>query len=169
MKKLIYLLTGILSFSVLFVGCSEDEDDPVIMGEIHTSVMFMSYIVQNDDANMIMVYAWEAANWSGGPNGSIANDAADGMLMMAAVTSSNPDTLMLTDEAEMDGLAEGTYYIGVFESSQMMYSAGTASLLGYYDAAADNNKSMTASDATPITINSTTAVELETIMIMNGM
>ena len=168
MKKLILLLTGILSFSVVFTGCGDDdEDEVIIMGEIHATVMFMSYVVQNDAANMIMVYAWDAANWSDGPDGPIASEAADGMLMMATVLSSAPDTLMLTDEAEMDGLPAGSYYVGVFESTQMAYGASTTELIGYYNA--DNTTTyitMMGSEATVITVSTTTPVELKTMMAM---
>lgn len=168
MKRITFLLTGILVLSFVFAGCSDD-DDPVIMGGINTEVMFMNYVVQNDDANMIMVYSWVAANWSNGPNGGIANAAADGKLMMASVTSVGGDTLALTDEAMMDELPSGSYYIGVFESSQMMYTASTASLIGYYDADATNNISMMPSDATMITVTTTTPIDLKTIMLMGGM
>ena len=168
MKKLILLLTGILSFSVVFTGCGDDdEDEVIIMGEIHATVMFMSYVIQNDAANMIMVYAWDAADWFEGPNGAIASEAVDGMLMMAAVTSSSPDTLMLTDEAEMDGLPAGSYYVGVFESTQMAYGFSTTTLIGYYNAGNTTTYiTMMGSEATAITISTTTPVELKTMMAM---
>lgn len=168
MKKSMILLTGILSFSLVFAGCSEDDEDEVaIIGEIQATVMFMSYVVQNAAANMIMIYAWEAANWSDGPNGAIASEAADGMLMMAAVTSSGPDTLALMDDVAMDGLPAGSYYVGVFESTQMAYGASTTTLIGYYDANNTNTYiTMMGSGATMITISTTTPVDLPTMMAM---
>lgn len=153
-----------------FLACAQEEQQEEVMGELHVPVMFMSYVSMKDDATMIMAYAWSESNWSNGPSGDPASEAADGMFMENTLDPTAPDTLNDTEEVHLEDLAEGTYYVGVFETSAMAYDASDAYLIGYYNDNDDNKITMTGSEATGIDITSSQHdVELGTMMATGGM
>ncbi|MFQ6616153.1 MAG: hypothetical protein ACE5HZ_05210 [Fidelibacterota bacterium] len=152
-----------------FTACAQEEEEEEIMGEVHVSVMFMNYTSMKEDATMVMAYAWDSSNWSSGPSGSPASNAADGMFMGKTLNPNAPDTLSGTEEVHLGDLPKGTYYVGVFETSQMAYDASDAHLIGYYDENDDNMITMDAATATGVAITQSGDVELETMMAMGGM
>ena len=169
MKTTMTISTLLMASMLVLSGCAADDDDEDIMGELHVSVMFMNnYVVTDDDASMIMAYAWDMANWSGGPLGASTSNAVDGMFTGVSVDPNAPDTLaVMMHEVMLKNLPVGTYYVGVFESSQMNYDATQATLIGYYNSDdATTMSTMMAGSATSVTISTTTPVELETMMAM---
>ncbi len=169
MKKMTAMATLLMGVSLVLSGCSAPaEEDEDIMGEIHVSMMFMNnYTVTDDAASMIMAYAWDSGSWSSGPSGASTSNAVDGMFMDLSVSPTAPDTLSGVHEVMLKGLPAGTYYIGVFESSQMNYDVSKATLIGYYyPANTTTMRTTTASEATAVTISDATPVELETMMAM---
>ncbi|MFQ6675310.1 MAG: hypothetical protein ACE5LH_03080 [Fidelibacterota bacterium] len=166
MKRTALILGLVAMTAIDFMACAQEEKDEKIVGEIHVSVMFMSYVSQKDDATMIMAYAWDSSNWNNGPSGDPASDAADGMFMDHTLNPSAPDTLSGTEEVELADLPKGTYYVGIFETSQMAYDASDAQLIGYYNENDDNNITMMGSEASAISITTSGHVELGTMMAM---
>lgn len=159
MKKNIGVFACILAFG-LILSCEDKDDAAAISGEIHSKVMFMSY-TPGSGANMIMGYLWEGSDWT------TAKAAGTVGTEMFSVTLA--DTITTTVEVEFKKLAAGTYYCGVFETSQMSYSTSDTALatVGYYNTTeSDYNHMMT---PTGITVDSDTAVELETMMASSGM
>ena len=139
------------------------------VGQVNVSVMFMNnYAAVDDDATMVMVYAWDRAGWNDGNPGTPASASNDGMFMDIMLSASAEDILPnKTYNLALKALPEGDYYIGVFESSHMNYSAETATLIGYYNANDPNTmKTMQASEATPVSVSSAKPVELKTMMVM---
>ena len=89
------------------------------------------------------------------------------MFTGVSVSPTGPDTLSGMHEVMLKSLPAGDYYIGVYESSQMGYGATTATLIGYYNANdTDMYKTKMASSATILTIDTSTPVELQTMMAM---
>ena len=151
-------------FAVGLASCSGKA-----VGQVNVSVMFMNnYAAVDDDATMVMVYAWDGAGWNDGNPGAPASASNDGMFMDIMLSASAGDILPnKTHNLALKALPEGDYYIGVFESSHMNYSAETATLIGYYNANDPNTmKSMQASEATPVSVSSAKPVELKTMMVM---
>ena len=139
------------------------------VGQVNVSVMFMNnYAAVDDDATMVMVYAWDRAGWNDGNPGTPASASNDGMFMDIMLSASAEDILPnKTYNLVLKALPDGDYYIGVFESSHMNYSTETATLIGYYNANDPNTmKSMQASEATPVSVSSAKPVELKTMMVM---
>lgn len=160
-----FILT--IFFAVGLASCSGDAGKAV--GQVNVSVMFMNnYAAVDDDATMVMVYAWDRAGWNNGNPGTPASASNDGMFMDIMLSSSAGDILPnKTHNLALKALPEGDYYIGVFESSHMNYSTETATLIGYYNANnANTMKTMQASEATPVSVSSAKPVELKTMMVM---
>ena len=126
-------------------------------GGIQVSVMFMNYNA-DPSAAMIMGYAWEGATWEEAEAAGPVSEANDGMFMVAPGTG-----MMGTFDVTLDALAAGNYYVGVFETTGMMYNTAIATV-GYYNDADENNIDM----MTPTTITVTAdTVVLETMMAMS--
>ena len=128
-------------------------------GGIQVSVMFMNYNA-DPSAAMIMGYAWEGATWEEAEAAGPVSEANDGMFMVAPGTE-----MMGTFDVTLDALAAGNYYVGVFETTGMMYNTAIATV-GYYNDADENYIDM----MTPTTITVTAdTVILETMMAMSMM
>lgn len=160
MKRNTGVLIGILTIG-LMMSC-EDKDDAAatISGEIHAKVMFMNYVA-GMNATMIMAYIWEGTDWT---TAQAAGTVANGMFSVSL-----SDTIGSTEEVEFTGLAAGTYYCAVFETSKMSYDTGSSGFksVGYYNTTeSDYNHMMT---PTGITVDSNTPVELSTMMAMSTM
>ena len=154
------LITSLLIASFVFFSCEDEKEKEVVSASIHVSAMFMNY-VSGSNATMIMAYLWEGADWS---TASAAGTVANGMFMV-----STADTLMSTVEVEIETLPAGTYYLGIFETSQMMYSTDDTALksAGYYNTTEDDyNHMMT---PTGIEVSESIDYDLETMMLMSMM
>ena len=97
------------------------------MGEgeaaINQPVMFMDYMPQ-DETTMIMAYVWEGATWA---EASAADNVA-----MAMFAVSTDGMIMGTYDVTFSNLPLGTYYVGVFETTTMIYESAVATV-GYYN------------------------------------
>ena len=129
---------------------------PAQTGGIQVSVMFMNYNA-DPSAAMIMGYAWEGATWEEAE----AAGPIDSMGEMFMITPD--DGMMGTVDVTFDELSSGIYYVGVFETTGMMYSTAIATV-GYYNDADENNIDMMT--PTAITVTSDTVV-LGTMMAMS--
>ena len=161
------LITSLLIASFVFFSCEEEKEEEVVSASIHVSAMFMNY-VSGSDATMIMAYLWEGSDWS---TAQAAPTVASGMFMV-----STADTLMSTVEVEIETLPAGTYYLGIFETSQMMYSTDDTALksAGYYS---EGSYAMDGTTVTNVHMMTPTGIEvsesidydLETMMLMSMM
>jgi len=103
----------------------------------------MNYVA-GSEATMIMTYLWEGSDWS--------TAQASSTVASAMFSVSVSDTLNTMSEAEFEGLPAGTYYMGVFETSGMMYNADDPALkaAGYYNTTEeDYNHMMTPTGIEP--------------------
>ena len=170
MQRFVSVSLVMIIMTMASVSCYGDGDK--VAGEINVSVMFMNnYTAVDDDATMVMVYAWDSASWNDGDPGNPVSASNDGMYMDITLSATAEDVLAnATHSLALKNLPAGDYYIGVFESSHMNYSSGTATLIGYYNANDINTmKTMEAGEATPVTVASTKPVALKTMMVMPKM
>ena len=126
-------------------------------GGIQVTVMFMGYNA-DPNATMIMGYAWKGESWAYAEADGIVSDNMDGMFAV-----SPNDDMWGTYDVTLDALAAGNYYVGVFETTGMMYNTAIATV-GYYNDADENNIDMMT--PTAITVTSDTVV-LGTMMAMS--
>ena len=96
---------------------------PPSAAAINQPVMFMDYMPQ-DETTMIMAYVWEGATWA---EASAADNVA-----MAMFAVSTDGMIMGTYDVTFSNLPLGTYYVGVFETTTMMYESAVATV-GYYN------------------------------------
>ena len=96
---------------------------PPSAAAINQPVMFMDYMPQ-DETTMIMAYVWEGATWA---EASAADNVA-----MAMFAVSTDGMIMGTYDVTFSNLPLGTYYVGVFETTTMIYESAVATV-GYYN------------------------------------
>jgi len=96
---------------------------PPSAAAINLPVMFMDYMPQ-DETTMIMAYVWEGATWA---EASAADNVA-----MAMFAVSTDGMIMGTYDVTFSNLPLGTYYVGVFETTTMIYESAVATV-GYYN------------------------------------
>ena len=158
MKLMSKLTALVIITSFIFVACEDEKEEEVVSASIHAKVMFMNYVA-GSDATMIMAYLWEGSDWS--------TASAGGTVANAMFSVSVSDTLNTMSEAEFEDLPAGTYYMGVFETSGMMYNADDPALkaAGYYNTTEeDYNHMMT---PTGIEVSESMDYDLETMMLMS--